>query len=151
MTRFAGVALDNYFSTPNFTGLGKTMLEGASLERQGVAEADARRTIADYEADTMRAQAEYKLSHLKNKETMANAALLGEGIEGLGSAIGTAIPEWGKYNFTQGTGTIDRSMVDTDLTKINAYEKANPGLSLNGREYNTFAGWTDPATGVKYD
>ena len=31
--RYAGTALTDYFGTPDFTGLGKTMMDSASLQR----------------------------------------------------------------------------------------------------------------------
>ena len=38
--RYAGTALTDYFSTPDFTGLGKTMMQGNSLQRNAGVKAE---------------------------------------------------------------------------------------------------------------
>ena len=49
-----------------------------------------------------------------------------------------------------GSGSINTGMVDRDVARINAYEKANPFTSMSGRSYNNWSGWVDPATGRRY-
>ena len=64
--RFAGTALNDYMSTPNFTGLGKNMIAGQSLGRRTVNQAEgdvalagisatAKVKASEYEADAIRA------------------------------------------------------------------------------------------------
>ena len=44
--RYAGTALTDYFNTPDFTGLGKTMMQGNSLQRNEAAMAEGRVNMA---------------------------------------------------------------------------------------------------------
>ena len=64
--RFAGTELGQYMSTPDFTGLGRTMMEGQSMKRQAVNMAEgevamaginsmAKVKSAGYEADAIKA------------------------------------------------------------------------------------------------
>ena len=40
MARFAGTELANYFSTPDFTTMGKTNMQGQSLQRNSATKAE---------------------------------------------------------------------------------------------------------------
>jgi len=65
--RYAGTALTDYFSTPDFTGLGKTMMQGNSLQRNAGVKAEgmvgmaginsaAKIKSAGFQADAIEAQ-----------------------------------------------------------------------------------------------
>ena len=67
MARFAGTALTDYFSTPDFTQVGKTNMEGQSLQRNSATKAEglvhgaginsmAAVTSAGFKADALVAQ-----------------------------------------------------------------------------------------------
>ena len=65
--RYAGTALTDYFNTPDFTGLGKTMMQGNSLQRNAGVKAEgmvgmaginsaAKIKSAGFQADAIEAQ-----------------------------------------------------------------------------------------------
>ena len=103
MTRFAGTELSNYMSTPDFTGLGRTMMEGASLGRRAVnaAEGDvalaginsqAKIKSSGYEAEAIKAggQARGQSAMFQGLGSMASGIAGGFGARGSGSpGIGT--------------------------------------------------------------
>jgi len=97
MTRFAGTNLNDYMSAPDFTGLGKTMVEGASLGRRAVnaAEGDvalaginsqAKIKSAGYEAEAIKAggQARGQSSMFQGLGSMASGIAGGFGARGSG-------------------------------------------------------------------
>ena len=67
MARFAGTALTDYFSTPDFTTVGKTNMQGQSMQRNTATKAEglvhgaginsmAEVTQAGFQADAIKAQ-----------------------------------------------------------------------------------------------
>ena len=67
MARFAGTALTDYFSTPNFTDVGKTSMQGQSMQRNAATKAEglvhgaginsmAQVAQAGFQADAIKAQ-----------------------------------------------------------------------------------------------
>ena len=98
--RYAGTALTDYFGGPDFTGLGQTMMESASLQRNAANVADATVSMAGigsqakikgagYQADALRAQ-----GAAQGQASMWSG--IGTGISGLAGGITTL----GKRNNT---------------------------------------------------
>ena len=67
MARFAGTAMSDYFNTPNFTTMGKTSMQGQSMQRNAATKAEglvhgaginsmAAVTSAGFKADAIKAQ-----------------------------------------------------------------------------------------------
>ena len=113
MTRFAGTELGNYMSTPDFTGLGRTMMEGASLGRRAVnaAEGDvalaginsqAKIKSSGYEAEAIKAggQAQGQANMASGFESMFSGIAGGFGAMGSGSSssLGKAGSSTGAFN-----------------------------------------------------
>ena len=94
------------------------------------------------------------MSRVDNQRMLGDAQNFSDTVSTLGNLAGVGIGKYQdaqKYNFKLGDGTIDRSMVDSDVARIESYEETNPGLSLNGNKYDMWAGWTDPASGITYN
>ena len=77
MARFAGTELSGYFNSPDFTGLGRTMMQGASLQRNAANAAVGKTKVAgigavgavkgyQFDADAMRAEGAAQAQGMRN-------------------------------------------------------------------------------------
>ena len=82
MTRFAGTELGDYMSTPDFTGLGRTMVEGASLGRRAVNAAEGDVALAG-----INSQAKIKSSGYEAEAIKAGGQARGQA--GMASGLGS--------------------------------------------------------------
>ena len=108
--RFAGTELNNYMSTPDFTGLGRTMMQGASLQRQAADMAEgqvamaginstAKVKSAGFEADAIKAQ-----GAAQGQQAMASG--LGSMFSGIAGGFG-ALGGGGGGGSVPGIGGLD--------------------------------------------
>ena len=99
--RFAGTEMSNYFSTPDFTGLGKTMMNSATMERNMAKQAEgytemaglqsaAKIKGAGFQADAIKAggQAQGQASMASGLGSMFGG--LARGFGSIGSSYGSS-------------------------------------------------------------
>ena len=114
MARFAGTALTDYFSTPDFTQVGKTGMMGQSLQRNTATKAEglvhgaginsmAQVASAGYQADATRAQgqAQGQASMFQGIGSMVSGIAGGFGARGSSdnsSGGGGFLPQTTKYD-----------------------------------------------------
>jgi hypothetical protein len=93
MARFAGTELANYFSTPDFTTMGKTNMQGQSLQRNSATKAEglvhgaginsmAQVAQAGFQADAIKAQGQ-----AQGQASMASG--LGSMVSGIAGSFGS--------------------------------------------------------------
>ena len=87
MTRFAGTELSGYMSTPDFTGLGRTMMEGASLGRRTVSAAKGDVALAGINSTAKIKSAGYEAEAIKAGGQARGQAAMASGIGSLASGI----------------------------------------------------------------
>ena len=91
--RYAGTALTDYFGTPDFTGLGKTMMDSASLQRNAATQSEglvagtglqaaAKVKGAGFQAEAIEAQGQ-----AQGQQAMASG--IGNMFSGLAGGIGS--------------------------------------------------------------
>jgi hypothetical protein len=120
MARFAGTALTDYFNTPDFTQVGKTAMQGQSMQRNAATKAEglvhgaginsmAEVAQAGFQADAIKAQgaAQGQSSMMSGIGSMVSGIAGGFGAMGSGGA-GSALPGGGvrgaEPNSYYGTG-----------------------------------------------
>ena len=108
--RFAGTQITDYFGTPDFTGLGKTMMDSASLQRNTATKSEglvgkagilgaAEIKGAGYRADAIEAQGQ-----AQGQASMASG--IGSMVSGIAGGFGSMGSGGGaSYNFTPTTGS----------------------------------------------
>ena len=114
MARFAGTALTDYFSTPDFTQVGKTAMQGQSLQRNSATKAEglvhgaginsmAQVASAGFQADSIKAQgaAQGQASMASGIGSMVSGIAGGFGAMGSGGST----PEIGVSRTSAGVGT----------------------------------------------
>jgi len=102
MARFAGTALTDYFNTPDFTTVGKTNMQGQSLQRNSATKAEglvhgaginsmAQVAGAGFKADAIKAQgqAQGQASMMSGIGSMVSGIAGGFGAMGSGSSPAT--------------------------------------------------------------
>ena len=85
--RFAGTELGNYMSTPDFTGLGRTMMQGQSMQRNAANIAEGRVGIAGINADAAIKKAGYQASAIKAQGAAQGQASMASGIGNMFSGL----------------------------------------------------------------
>ena len=121
MARFAGTALTDYFNTPDFTTVGKTNMQGQSMQRNTATKAEglvhgaginsmAQVAGAGFKADAIKAQgqAQGQASMASGIGSMVSGIAGGFGsMGGGGSGINSYddIPAGGLYGASAGGGT----------------------------------------------
>ena len=122
MARFAGTALTDYFNTPNFTQVGKTGMQGQSMQRNAATKADglvhgaginsmAQVASAGFKADAIEAQgqAQGQSAMASGIGSMVSGIAGGFGAMGSGGGGNSYGGFGGKYgSFTPGS-YIDRN------------------------------------------
>ena len=83
--RFAGTALNNYMSTPDFTSLGRTMMQGASLGRRAANVAEGQVAMAGINSMANVKSAGYQAEAIKAQGAAQGQASMASG---LGSMFG---------------------------------------------------------------
>ena len=108
--RYAGTALTDYFGTPDFTGLGTTMMDSASLQRNTATKAEglvagtglqaaAKVKGAGFQADAIEAQGQ-----AQGQASMASG--IGSMVSGIVGGFGSMGSGGGaRYNFTPVRGS----------------------------------------------
>ena len=113
MARFAGTALTDYFNTPNFTQVGKTGMQGQSMQRNAATKADglvhgaginsmAQVASAGFKADAIEAQGQAQ----GQAAMMSGLASAASGIAGGFGSMGSG---GGNYDFGSPTWTNARN------------------------------------------
>ena len=106
MARFAGTALTDYFNTPDFTTVGKTNMQGQSMQRNAATKAEglvhgaginsmAEVTQAGFQAEAIKAQgeAQAQASMASGIGSMVSGIAGGFGSFGSGGGGGSYIPK----------------------------------------------------------
>ena len=114
MARFAGTALTDYFNTPNFTQVGKTGMQGQSMQRNAATKADglvhgaginsmAQVASAGFKADAIEAQGQAQGQAAMMSGLASAASGIAGGFGSMGSGGG------GNYDFSSPTWTNARN------------------------------------------
>ena len=85
--RFAGTNLNEYMSTPDFTGLGRTMMEGASLGRRAVNAAEGDVALAGINSQAKIKSAGYEAEAIKAGGQARGQAGMASGLGSMFSGI----------------------------------------------------------------
>ena len=103
--RFAGTELSNYFSTPDFTGIGRTMMEGASLGRRAVNAAEGEAALAGIYSTAKIKAADYEADAIKAGGQARGQAAIASGIGNMFGGIATGIGYKNLYGARGGGGS----------------------------------------------
>ena len=87
MARFAGTALTNYFSTPDFTQVGKVGMEGQSLQRNTATKAEGLVHGAGINSMAEVASAGFQADAIKAQGQAAGQSAMASGIGSMVSGI----------------------------------------------------------------
>ena len=109
MARFAGTALSNYFSTPDFTTVGKTAMQGQSMQRNSATKAEGLVHGAGINSMAQVAQAGFQAEATKAQGAAQGQASMASGIGSMVSGIA------GGFG-SMGSGGSDASKYGLDLT-----------------------------------
>ena len=85
--RFAGTELGNYMSTPDFTGLGRTMMQGQSLQRRAAHEAEGMVGMAGINSQAKIKSAGYQADAIRAEGAAQGQAAMASGIGNMVSGI----------------------------------------------------------------
>ena len=113
MARFAGTALTDYFSTPDFTQVGKVGMEGQSLQRNTATKAEglvhgaginsmAQVASAGFQAEAIEAE-----GAAQGQSAMASG--IGSMVSGIAGGFGSRGSGGGNYDFSSPTWTNARN------------------------------------------
>ena len=105
MARFAGTALTDYFSTPDFTTVGKTNMQGQSMQRNTATKAEglvhgaginsmAEVTQAGFQADAIKAQGQAQAQSSIASGIGSMVSGIAGGFGSMGSGGGGASKYW---------------------------------------------------------
>ena len=107
MARFAGTELANYFSTPDFTTMGKTNMQGQSMQRNAATKADGLVHGAGINSMAQVAQAGFQAEATKAQgQAQGQASMmsgLASGISGIAGGFGSMGSGGAKYDFNSPT------------------------------------------------
>ena len=115
MARFAGTALSDYFSTPNFTQVGKVGMEGQSLQRNTATKAEGLVHGAGINSMAQVASAGFKADAIEAQgQAQGQASMMSGLTSGIGSLVGGFGAMGGggggtKYDFNSPTWTNARN------------------------------------------
>ena len=87
MARFAGTALTDYFNTPDFTTVGKTNMQGQSMQRNAATKADGLVHGAGVNSMAQVAQAGFQADAIKAQGQAQGQAAMASGIGSMVSGI----------------------------------------------------------------
>ena len=87
MARFAGTALTDYFSTPDFTQVGRVGMEGQSLQRNSATKAEGLVHGAGINSMAQVAQAGFQADAIKAQGQAAGQSAMASGIGSMVSGI----------------------------------------------------------------
>ena len=105
MARFAGTALTDYFNTPDFTTVGKTNMQGQSMQRNAATKADGLVHGAGVNSMAQVAQAGFQADAIKAQGQAAGQSAMASGIGSMVSGIAGGFGSMGsgggasKYGF----------------------------------------------------
>ena len=110
MARFAGTALTDYFNTPDFTTVGKTNMQGQSMQRNAASKADGLVHGAGINSMAQVAQAGFQAEATKAQGQAAGQSAMASGIGSMVSGIAGGFGSKGsgggaKYDFNSPTWT----------------------------------------------
>jgi len=95
MARFAGTALTDYFNTPDFTTVGKTNMQGQSLQRNSATKAEGLVHGAGINSMAQVAQAGFQADAIKAEGAAAGQSAMASGIGSMVSGIAGGFGSWG--------------------------------------------------------
>ena len=105
MARFAGTALTDYFNTPDFTTVGKTNMQGQSMQRNAATKAEGLVHGAGINSMAQVAQAGFQAEAIKAQGQAQGQAAMASGIGSMVSGIAGGFGSMGsssgasKYGF----------------------------------------------------
>ena len=128
--RYAGTALTDYFGTPDFTGIGKTMMDSASLQRNTATKSEgyvnkagifgsAEVKSAGFQADAIEAQGQ-----AQGQQAMASG--IGNMFSGLAGGIGSL-----------GSSSSSSSSSYTPGSVVGAHVGATGGVNRYNVDFNS--------------
>ena len=119
MTRFAGTELGNYMDGPDFTGLGRTMMQGASLGRRAVLGAEGDVAIAGINSTAKVKSSGYEAEAIKVGGQARGQTAMWQGISsGVSSLAGGFAKRGGKsYGGTGSTGGLGETFNPNSVSK----------------------------------
>ena len=85
--RFAGTELGSYFDVPNFTGLGRTMMQGNSLQRNAATAAEGQVSMAGINSTAKIKSAGFQADAIKAQGQAQGQASMASGIGSMVSGI----------------------------------------------------------------
>ena len=115
MARFAGTELSNYFSTPDFTQVGKVGMQGQSMQRNAATKAEGLVHGAGINSMAEVAQAGFQAEAIKAQGAAQGQASMASGIGSMVSGIAGGFGAMGsggggaKYDFNSPTWTNARN------------------------------------------
>ena len=129
--RFAGTELGQYMSTPDFTGLGRTMMEGQSMKRQAVNMAEGEVAMAGINSVAKVKSAGFEADAIKAGGAAQGQAAMASGIGSLFSGLAGGISSLGggggggsyySYGGTGGKyGSLDTGSVRNAMINYGGY------------------------------
>ena len=114
MARFAGTALTDYFSTPDFTQVGKTGMMGQSLQRNTATKAEGLVHGAGIDSMEVAASAGFKADEIRAGGSAQAAGIIGSGIE---QAVGGLTKGFGSMLSNSGGGGSYSTNYDLNLDR----------------------------------
>jgi len=106
MARFAGTALTDYFNTPDFTTVGKTNMQGQSLQRNSATKAEGLVHGAGINSMAQVAQAGFQADSIKAQgQAQGQAAMM----SGIGSMVSGIAGGFGAMGSSSGTPAVSRT------------------------------------------
>jgi len=118
MARFAGTALTDYFSTPDFTQVGKVGMQGQSMQRNSATKAEGLVHGAGINSMAQVAGAGFKADSIKAQGQAAGQSAMASGIGSMVSGIAGGFGARGssggsKYDFNSPTWKIAQTAANS--------------------------------------
>ena len=99
--RFAGTQIADYFGTPDFTGIGKTMMNSASMERNTATKSEGLVSTAGIQGAAAIKNAEFQADAIEAQGAAQGQASMASGIGSMVSGLAGGISSFG----ASGTGS----------------------------------------------
>ena len=100
--RFAGTQITDYFGTPDFTGLGKTMMNSASMERNAATESEGLAARAGINAQAAIKSAGFQADAIKAQGQAQGQASMASGLGSMFSGLASGIGSFGASGYGGG-------------------------------------------------
>ena len=131
MARFAGTALTDYFNTPDFTTVGRTNMQGQSMQRNAATKAEGLVHGAGINSMAEVAQAGFQADAIKAQGEAQGQAAMASGIGSMVSGIAGGFGSMGSSGSSGGSGFGGAPMKATDAVPRNAYSTYTPTYNFH--------------------